>query len=536
MRRHMITLVAPRSGQLLTKISTKGRQMNQHPRAVRSVIIVGGGTAGWMAASAIARAFEAREAGGPLKITLVESETIGTVGVGEATIPPIRQFNATVGLDEADFMASTGATLKLGIAFEDWTAPGSRYFHGFGDYGPAVRGQAYRQHLFRLKAAGRLSSLEDWSVPSVMAREGRFALPDSDPRSVLSSYSYAYQFDAGRFALRLRKLAEGLGVVRIEAKIVDTEVDGERVQAIRLDEGRRLEADLFIDCSGFRGLLIQGALKAGYEDWTRWLPCDRAVALPCASTRLPDLFTTATAMTAGWRWRIPLQHRVGNGYVYSSAFIDEDKATDALVRSLESPPLADPNHLRFVTGRRRSAWKGNVVAIGLASGFLEPLESTSINLIQTGIGRLLEYFPDRDFDPALIRQYNQKTAREFERVRDFIIAHYHLASRPDGDLWHHCRQTPPPDTLAAKLDLFRACGEVSLLEDESFREDSWTAVLTGLGTWPSRISPLVDRLDLDRVDAQARRMADLIGRAVGSLPDHQTWLKDRQPQSMEPLT
>jgi tryptophan 7-halogenase len=502
--------------------------MYENSGPVRRIVIVGGGTAGWMAASALAKAFAEPAISGAPVITLVESDAIGAVGVGEATIPPIRQFNRTIGLDEADFIAATGATIKLGIAFHDWSGPGSRYFHGFGDHGPEVRGQPYRQHLFRLQAAGRIASLEPWSLPAAMAREGRFAPPVDDPRSVLSAYSYAYQFDAGLFARRLRTLSEAAGVVRIEGRIVDTALEDGKVAAIRLEDGRRLEADLFIDCSGFRGLLIEGAMQAGYEDWTRWLPCDRAVALPCAQAGAAGPFTTATAMDAGWRWRIPLQHRVGNGYVYSSAFTEDDPALDALVRSMESAPAAEPNRLRFTTGRRRSAWKGNVVSIGLSAGFLEPLESTSINLIQTGIGRLLELFPDRDFDPALTAEYNRRTAREYEGVRDFIIAHYHLAGRVDGDLWRHCRETAPPDTLAARLDLYRACGEVALREDESFREDSWAAVLTGLGVWPRRISPLVDRLDLDGVERQARRIADLIARAATSLPDHQTYLNGRR--------
>ena len=500
-------------------------------REIRSVIVVGGGTAGWMAASALIKAFEATP-GGP-SVTVVESEAIGTVGVGEATIPPIRQFNATIGLDEADFIKATGATIKLGIAFQDWSGAGSHYFHGFGDHGPSVRGQAYRQHLFHLKANDRIGSLAPWSLPGVMAQQGRFALPVDDPRSVLSAFSYAYQFDAGLFARKLRTLAEAAGVVRIEGRIVDVRTVGERVEAVRLEDGRDLDGDLFIDCSGFRGLLIEGALKAGYEDWTRWLPCDRAVALPCASTREPDLFTTATAMTAGWRWRIPLQHRVGNGYVYSSAFIDDDAALDELMARLESPPLAAPNRLRFVTGRRKQAWKGNVVALGLASGFLEPLESTSINLIQTGIGRLLEYFPDRDFDPVLIAEYNRRTTQEFERIRDFIIAHYHLSGRSEGDLWRHCRETAPPDTLAAKLELFRSRGEVALLEDESFREDSWAAVLTGLGVWPRRATPLVAALDIDQVETQAHRLAELIARAAASLPNQDAFLADRRMPSQD---
>jgi tryptophan halogenase len=495
---------------------------------ITSVLIVGGGTAGWMAASALSHAFNRLpEAQRPI-IRLVESEAIGTVGVGEATIPPIRQFNRSIGLDEADFMASTGATPKLGIAFDGWMGEGSRYFHGFGDHGPEVQGQPYRQHLFRLKAAGRLDTLDPWSVPAALAAGGRFAHPETDPRSILSAYSYAYHFDAGLFAKRLSTLAQAAGVTRLEGRISDVETADDRVQAVRLEDGRRLDADLFIDCSGFRGLLIEGALKAGYEDWSRWLPCDRAVALPTSASRPPDLYTTARAASAGWCWRIPLQHRVGNGYVYSSAFIDDDAALDELMAGLEAPPQADPNRLRFLTGRRRSAWKGNVVALGLASGFLEPLESTSINLIQTGIGRLLELFPDRDFDPVLIAEYNRRTELEWIGVRDFIIAHYHLAARPDGALWAHCRETPPPDSLAERLALFRARGEVDPTHYDSFREASWTSVLTGLEVWPRKVAPQVAALDLEAVERQAGNVSDLIARATASLPDRLEFLRGVQ--------
>ncbi|MFN7111557.1 MAG: tryptophan halogenase family protein [Brevundimonas sp.] len=495
--------------------------MDQASGEVRHVAIIGGGTAGWMAAAALARAFT-RPAGLGLKITLVESEAIGTVGVGEATIPPIRQFIRMLGLAEDDFIRSTAATAKLGIGFKDWSGPGSDYFHGFGDYGSTVAGQAWRQYLFRLKAAGRIDGLEPWSLPTVMARAGRFAPPVDDPRSALSHYSYAYQFDASLFARRLRTLAEDLGVVRCEGRIVDVAQDPDKghVSAVRLEDGRSVEADLFIDCSGFRGLLIEQTMKAGYEDWSRWLPCDRAVALPCASTRPPEPFTTARARSAGWQWRIPLQHRVGNGYVYSSAHIDDQAALDDLVGQMEAPPLAEPNRLRFVTGRRREAWKGNVVSLGLASGFLEPLESTSISLIQTGIGRLLQLFPDRSFDPALIREYNRLSAQEVERIRDFIVLHYHLAQRTDGELWRHCRETTPPDSLLNKIELFRAQGDIALLEEESFREDSWTAIFTGLGVWPRRATPLVAMDKLEDVERQAARFADLVRQAVASLPPH----------------
>lgn len=497
-------------------------------RPVSSILIVGGGTAGWMAATALARAFRTLPAPRRPAITLVESEAIGTVGVGEATIPPIRQFNQSIGLDEADFMAATGATVKLGIAFEDWSSTGSRYFHGFGDHGPDVNGQAYRQHLFRLHLAGRLDSLDPWAVPAVMAAQGRFAPPDADPRSILSAYSYAYHFDAGLFAKHLGGMAQAMGVKRIEGRVLSVDAEADRVRSVSLEDGRTLSAELFIDCSGFRGLLIEGAMQAGYEDWSRWLPCDRAVAMPCASVRAPDLYTTAKAFTAGWRWRIPLQHRVGNGYVYSSAFISDEDALCEVLNDLEAPPGADPNRLRFVTGRRKSAWKGNVVALGLASGFLEPLESTSINLIQTGIGRLLELFPDLDFDPVLSAEYNRRTEQEWIGVRDFIIAHYHLADRPEGELWRYCRATPPPDSLVERLELFRARGEIEPSAYDSFREASWTSVLTGLGVWPRKIAPQVAGLDLEQVAGQADRVSALIARAVQSLPESADFLQARR--------
>ncbi|WP_420470706.1 tryptophan halogenase family protein [Brevundimonas sp. FT23042] len=502
--------------------------MGDNDPRIASILIVGGGTAGWMAAAALSRAFSPLPAPARPVIKLVESDAIGTVGVGEATIPPIRQFNRSIGLDEADFMASTGATPKLGIAFEGWMGDGSRYFHGFGDHGPDVQGQPYRQHLFRLKAAGRLNSLDRWSVPSVMAAAGRFARPEADPRSILSAYSYAYHFDAGLFAGRLSTLAQAAGVTRLEGRISAVDTAEDRVRAVQLEDGRRLEADLFIDCSGFRGLLIEGALKAGYEDWSRWLPCDRAIAIPTRAARPPDLYTTARAASAGWCWRIPLQHRVGNGYVYSSAFIEDDAALDELAAGLEGPAEAEPNRLRFVTGRRRAAWKGNVVALGLASGFLEPLESTSINLIQTGIGRLLELFPDRDFDPVLIAEYNRRTELEWIGVRDFIIAHYHLAARAEGALWAHCRETPPPDSLTERLSLFRARGEIDPTHHDSFREASWTSVLTGLDLWPQKVAPQVGGLDLEAVESQANRVSDLIARATATLPDRLEFLRGVQ--------
>ncbi|MDY6922662.1 MAG: tryptophan halogenase family protein [Pseudomonadota bacterium] len=499
-------------------------------RSIRRIVVVGGGSAGWMAAASLARSFSSRLASGDLSLTVVESTAIGIVGVGEATIPPIRAFNAALGIDEAVFFKQTQATIKLGVEFRDWTRGGSRYFHGFGDYGPALDRQPAAQHLFRLKGLGLIDDIEPWSLPAVMAAQNRFARPLNDPRSVLSAYSYAYQFDAALYAAFLRSYAENLGVQRLDRRIIDVTLRGADgfIEAVVLEGDERLEGDLFIDCSGFRGLLIEQALQTGYEDWSHWLPSDRAVAMPGPSAGETTPLTRATARAAGWQWRIPLQHRIGHGYVYSSGFTDDDTAIADLRGQMHGPAEADPNLLRFVTGRRRKAWNRNCVSLGLASGFVEPLESTSINMIQSGIGRLLELFPDRDFDTVVTDEYNRQTADEIERVRDFIVLHYHFAGR-EGPLWDYCRRMAVPDTLAHKIALFRARGEVALLEHESFREASWTAVFTGLGVWPARWTPLVDQTSAEVTLERMQRRAALIREAAGSLPPHDRYLAGLAP-------
>lgn len=501
-------------------------------RSIRRIVVVGGGSAGWMAAASLARSFSPRLASGDLSLTVVESTAIGIVGVGEATIPPIRDFNATLGINEAEFVRATRATIKLGIEFRDWTGDGDRFFHGFGDFGPPLDRQPAVQHLFRLKGLGLIDEIEPWSVPSMMAAQNRFAPPLRDPRSVLSAYAYAYQFDAALYAAFLRAYAENLGVRRLDRRIVDVSLRGPDgfIDAVVFEGGERLEGDLFIDCSGFRGLLIEQTLKTGYEDWTHWLPCDRAVAMPCPSVGETTPFTRVTARDAGWQWRIPLQHRTGNGYVYSSNFTDDEAAVADLRSQMDGPALAEPNLLRFVTGRRKKAWNRNCVSLGLACGFVEPLESTSINLIQTGVGRLLDLFPDLDFDPVVTEEYNRRSAEEVERVRDFIILHYHLARR-EGALWDYCRTMSLPDTLKQKIDLFRARGEVALLEDESFREASWTAIFTGLGVWPDRWSPLTDLTPAATTLERMERRAALIRQAAGSVPPHDRFLAELVPSA-----
>jgi tryptophan halogenase len=484
---------------------------------IRTVLIVGGGTAGWMTAAALAHALRDLT----VTIRLVESEEIGTVGVGEATIPHIRYFNAKLGLDEADFMRKTKATFKLGIEFQDWAQPGDSYVHPFGAFGAPIHGIPFHQHWLRMRALGEAGTLEEYCFPIVAGRLGRFAHPSDDPRSPLSTFSYAYHFDAGLYAQYLRAYAEGLGVVRTEGKIAKADLRAEDgfVQSVTLEDGRCIEADLFVDCSGFRGLVIEQALAAGYEDWSQWLPCNRAIAVPCAGVELTP-FTRAIAEDAGWRWRIPLQHRVGNGYVYCSDYISDDEAEAVLLSRLEGPAQAEPRRLRFVAGRRKRQWVKNCVAIGLASGFLEPLESTSIYLIQAGIGRLLDLWPDLGWDPADAKEFNRLMDVEIERIRDFLVLHYWATAGRDGRFWKDRQATPLPDSLAYKMALFREGGAVVGYTDGVFLEPSWVAAYFGQGVEPLRPHPLTQTMSAETLREQLAAIRRDIRRSAEGLPAH----------------
>jgi tryptophan halogenase len=474
---------------------------------VKRVLVVGGGTAGWMAAAALAHKF----AGTATAITLVESAEIGTVGVGEATIPHIRHFNATLGIDEAEFLAATKGTYKLGIEFVDWGRIGDSYIHPFAEFGAPIEGVPF--HHQWLAQRGGAGAFEDYSLPIQAARQGRFHRPDGDP------YNYAYQFDAGLYAKFLRSYAEARGVERREGKVIDVTLDGESgfVRSVTLESGEQVEADLFLDCSGFRGLIIEQALKAGYEEWTHWLPCDRAIAIPCANSGPIPPLTRAAAQQSGWCWRIPLQHRTGNGHVYASGFISDDAALEVLLAQLPAAPIADPNKLRFVTGKRKKQWVGNTIAIGLSSGFLEPLESTSIHLIQVAIGRLLDLFPTGDWDPLDAAEFNRSMALEYERVRDFLILHYHCQERDDSEFWRHCRAMTLPDSLAYKLHLFRERGVVVQYREGTFLEPSWLAVYLGQHVTPLHPDP---RAGGQGVAAAMAAMRTEIAAAAAAMPPH----------------
>jgi tryptophan halogenase len=489
---------------------------------IQSVLIVGGGTAGWMTAAALAN----RIRGLPIQVRLVESEEIGSVGVGEATLPHIRYFNTALGIDEADFMRKTKATFKLGIEFAGWGRIGESYIHPFGAFGAQLGGVGFHHHWLRARQAGDPTPLEAYSVPIVAARQGRFAPPSADPRSPLSTYGYAYHIDAILYARYLRDYAEARGVVRTEGRIDSVQLRGEDgfIDSVTLQSGEVIAADLFIDCSGFRGLLIEQTLKAGYEDWSRWLPCDRAIAVPCDDTEPLDPYTRATAQEAGWRFRIPLQHRVGNGYIYASGFISDDEAERRLLERLEAPAKAEPRRLRFTAGKRKRQWDRNCVAIGLASGFLEPLESTSIYLIQAGVGRLLDLFPDRGFDPADAQEFNRLMDSEIERVRDFLILHYAATERADTPFWDHVRTMPLPDSLTSKMELFRERGAVAPYADGVFLEPSWIAVYIGQNVIPRRPHPLAELAPLDELRGRLEAMRTDISKAVGALPRHREFV------------
>jgi len=486
----------------------------------RRIVIVGGGTAGWMAAAALAHALK-----GQGQIQLVESAEIGTVGVGEATIPPIQFFNTLLGIDERDFIRKTQATFKLGIQFKDWTRLGHTYFHPFGPHGADIDAVSFHNYWLKLRALGEGGDIDDYSLSTIAAGMGKYLRPMREMKG--PTLAYAFHFDASLYALYLRAYAEQRGVRRIEGKIVDVKLNGENgfIDAVVLEGDRRVEGDFFIDCSGFRGLLIGQALGVGYQDWSRWLPCDRALAVPCESVADITPYTRSTAREAGWQWRIPLQHRIGNGYVYSSGFISDDDARTTLLANLDGKALADPRPLRFTTGRRDKFWHKNCVALGLASGFLEPLESTSIHLVQSGIFRLLALMPVSDLDQATVDEYNRLSITEYEQVRDFIILHYKAVERDDSELWNYCRNMSIPDELAHKIELFRRRGRIARYDGQLFIEPSWIAVFLGQNIQPERYDPLADVLDIDEVRARLARIRQTMRETALAMPSHKDFIE-----------
>ncbi|HEX8621172.1 MAG TPA: tryptophan halogenase family protein [Allosphingosinicella sp.] len=484
--------------------------------SVIKIVIVGGGTAGWIAAAALAR-FLGRQA----EVRLVESEEIGTVGVGEATIPQLRLFNAGLGLDEDEFVRETAGTFKLGVEFVGWGAPDQRYIHAFGTIGRDLGLIPFHHYWLRYRAEGGTASLWDYSASAQAARRNLFGRWDERPDRLASGLAHAFQFDAGLYAAFLRRYAEARGVRRTEGKVRDVALRGEDgfVEAVVLESGERIEGDLFIDCSGFRGLIIEQALETGYDDWSKWLPCDRALAVPCASGGELTPYTRATAREAGWQWRIPLQHRTGNGHVYCSAFISDDEAARVLLANLDGPALADPRPLRFTAGKRRKAWNRNCVALGLAAGFMEPLESTSIHLVQSGIARLLQLFPARGFVPEEADEYNRQTDVEWLSVRDFLTFHYWANGR-EGEFWRACRAADLPESLERRIALFRANGRLFRSSEELFAEVGWLQVMIGQGIVPAGYHPLADQLSPEQLTEFLGLARKHVDHVVARLPSH----------------
>jgi len=487
---------------------------------IRDVVIVGGGTAGWMAAAALARTF-----GQYLNITLIESDTIGTVGVGEATIPPIRNFNLLLKLDEGDFLKAVNGTYKLGIEFENWGRLGERYFHPFAPYGIDTWAAQFHHYWLRARQQDQTPALDEFSLEASLARAGRMGNTIGRPAN------YAYHFDAAGYAAALRVLSENLGVIRREGKVVDVSRNGDSglIEMLKLEDGGCVHGDFFIDCSGFRALLIERALGTGWEDWSHWLRNDRALAVQTESVAPPAPYTRSTARSGGWQWKIPLQHRVGNGLVYSSSYLDDDTAAGLLQNNLSGKPISDPRPIRFRTGRRLRQWNGNCVALGLASGFLEPLESTSIHLIQNSIIRLIKLFPLRHIEPSQVEQFNRETRTEIEQIRDFIIVHYKVNQRDDAPYWIDCREMDIPDSLAHKIELFGSTGLVFRDNNELFSEVSWTSVMVGQGLLPGAWHPVADTPESDALLAMMRGARSDIEQAIQSAPEHARFIATRLP-------
>jgi len=495
---------------------------------LKSIVIVGGGTAGWMAAAALIERF------GPnrhTRITLVESAEIGTVGVGEATVPHMREFLKRLKLNEIDFVKRTSATFKLAIGFEGWAGEETRFFHPFSEHGVPLLGTAFHHYWVKLRQMGRAEEIDRYVLSSELARAGKFAVPKAGAGKGFLFFNYAFHFDATLVARYLKSWAMTAGVKHVEGKINDVRINGEtgNVEAVLLDGGRMVAGDLFVDCSGFQGLLIEKSLGTGYDDWSNWLPCDRAVAMPCESRVAQASYTRSIASKAGWQWRIPLQHRVGNGYVYCSRFLSEDEAVGTLRTGVEGPALAEPRLLPFRTGIRRKIWNRNVFCLGLASGFLEPLESTSIYLVQKGLSYLLGSFPQAVPNVALQENVNRRNREHWDHIRDYLVLHYKLNKRVGEPFWDECRNMAIPASLQETIDLFRETGRFTISSTDFFRASSWLAMFAGFGILPRYYSPSVDDVPEADVVKELESMAAGIASAVAGAPTHAEFIAANCP-------
>ena len=493
---------------------------------IEQVVIIGGGSAGWMTAAMLARQLNRST-----KITLIESEQIGTIGVGEATIPPIRHFNQLLGIEENDFLARCNGSIKLGIEFENWGRQGDRYMHPFGSFGVDFDYMPFPYFWMKQRLAGDIAELQHFSMAWQLANKNKFMLPDSNLSSLANRHDYAYHFDAGQYVKFLRAYAENLGVVRVEGRVqeVDLEPEAQFIRSVTLQSGQTVDGELFIDCTGQHGILLSKTYGVEFEDWSEYLPNDSAVAVQSGHMSALKPYTRSIAHEAGWQWRIPLQTRMGNGTVYSSLFMSEQAATEQLLQDIDGPPLTEPNPIRFKTGRRKKTWHNNCVAIGLSAGFLEPLESTSLHLIQSAIMRLIRLFPDRACSNLLQDEFNRATANEFESIRDFIILHYKATEREDSDYWRYCKHMAIPDSLQQRLELFKENGHLIIHDKELFKQDNWLAVLIGQGIIPERPAPIMaGKTEVDVVKTFASLEKNMQAIAAQSL-SHEMYLAKHCP-------
>lgn len=489
---------------------------------IKRLVIVGGGSAGWMAAAALSSMLDPRK----VSITLVESEQIGTVGVGEATIPDMINFNHMLGIREADFMKATDATFKLGIEFANWGRQGESYFHPFGEHGVDMQGVDFHQYWLMSRQSGSDNPIEDYSLCAAAGKANKFAHPVENPKSVLSKIRYAYHFNATKYAKFLRAYAEKRGVIRVEGKVDTVSVAPEtgHIQTLTLDRGTTIDGDFFFDCTGFRALLMRQTLGVEFEDWSHWLPCNSAQTIACEHVGELPSYTVSTAKTAGWQWRIPTQSRTGNGHIYSSDFMDDDAAHQILMQGLDGAPIGDVRTIRFKTGCLKEFWHKNCIGIGLSSGFLEPLESTSLYLIQMGVSKFITLFPDASLQPVVINEYNRQMRQEFHQVRDFIILHYCQTQRDDSAFWNYCRTMSIPESLQHKIELFEKSGRVFRYEDELFSRPSWVAVMVGQNLIPSAFHPIVATLEPAQVNHSLATMRGAMANAASKMPSHAAFI------------
>ena len=489
---------------------------------IKNIVIVGGGTAGWMAAAALSKLLVHPD----INIQLIESEAIGTIGVGEATIPHIKYFNDLLGLQEDDFVKKTNATFKLGIEFADWDQIGKSYIHPFGEYGVDMEGIHFHHFWLRHQALGHTESVDDYNLQIMAARAGKFQRPVNIPNSPLSKITYAFHFDATLYARFMRDFAETRGVRRTEGKVIDVSQNAETgfIETVKLESGQKIDGDFFIDCTGFRGLLIEKALESGFEDWSDVLPCNRAVTVGSERIADPIPYTRSTAKSAGWQWRIPLQSRTGNGYVYCSEHISDDEAASTLLDGLDSKPTGDPKFIKFKTGVRKESWKKNVVSLGLAAGFMEPLESTSIHLIQTAIARLMTHFPNRGFAQSNIDYYNQQTHQEYEETRDFLILHYFATQRDDNPFWRYCKSMAIPETLQRRINLYTEMAQVYRVGNELFGPTSWFSVMHGQGLTPAHYHAVADMMPQNELEGRMSDISRVWAKCCEKMPSHQSYI------------